>query len=311
MPVTSPNSCGSPDLSQEILDTLSVEADFDLPDLDLEGEDYQLPKELGNSLYEDVSDIEICDLTEKKIDGNGVFDVVMASLKVHLRDEYQQGRLTGADYVKVYVESSIAALSSSMTFLLSKDKAHYEAMMLQIQARAAEIAGVLARVQLAEAKVAYAIRVSEMKGVRADYAFKMMNLSLADADYCIKLAQKEMMEEQRLTQVQETAGKAYQVTQMMPAQRQLTIEQTNQSRAQTMGTRLDAVPVTGVMGKQVQLYEQQITSYKRDAETKVAEMFLKVFITNLTLDEEFPVPEALLGTEISEVFASLRANVSL
>lgn len=110
----------------------------------------------------------------------------------------------------------------------------------------------------------------------------------------------------------------YNLQQMLPAQlatvqkQQLMIEeQTNAQRAQTTDNRMDATPITGVLGKQKELYSQQITSYQRDSELKVAKVFSDAWITQKTIDEGLVPPTSFTNTEIEKVLSQLRTKANI
>ena len=85
-------------------------------------------------------------------------------------------------------------------------------------------------------------------------------------------------------------------------------EQGEAQRAQTMDTRSDGSTVVGLLGKQKALYDQQITSYKRDAEVKAGKLWIDAWITMKTIDEGLLPPDQFTNTEINEVLATLKTN---
>lgn len=103
----------------------------------------------------------------------------------------------------------------------------------------------------------------------------------------------------------------YQYIAMLPAQRTLIEEQVEVQRAQTTDTRLDGTPVTGVAGKQKELYAQQITSYKRDAEIKAAKLFTDAWITQKTMDEGLVPPFVFTNPAFEAVMAKVKFNNGL
>jgi len=50
--------------------------------------------------------------------GDGLFDQLIAAVKVHVREEYTQQRITGADYSRVYLGAMEAVLTNSAQYLL-------------------------------------------------------------------------------------------------------------------------------------------------------------------------------------------------
>lgn len=95
---------------------------------------------------------------------------------------------------------------------------------------------------------------------------------------------------------------------LKPAQLTSINEQTNAHRAKTLDTRMDALPVAGAIGKQKELHSQQIISYERDVEAKIAKLFLDTYITTKTVDPDTLTPAELTSSNISAVIANLRTN---
>lgn len=91
----------------------------------------------------------------------------------------------------------------------------------------------------------------------------------------------------------------------------LTTEQSEAERAKTLDTRSDGSSVVGSVGKQKDLYTQQIDSFIKDAQHKTAKMYLDGFITQKTLDEGLPPPAELGQTNINAVLQGVRTNNSL
>lgn len=116
----------------------------------------------------------------------------------------------------------------------------------------------------------------------------------------------------------ETAGQTAQTTQttyqtgnILPQQLNLLKEQTEAQRAQTLDTRVDGAAVTGAMGKQKDLYNQQITSYQRSAETNAAKMFVDAWITQKTIDEGLLPPDGFTNPSLDGVLTTIKTNNSL
>lgn len=102
-------------------------------------------------------------------------------------------------------------------------------------------------------------------------------------------------------------------TQLNLIQEQITLtnEQGESERAKTLETRSDGATVEGSVGKQKDLYTQQIDSFIKDAQHKTAKMYLDGWITQKTLDEGLTAPTQLTNNEINEVLVAVRGNNSL
>ena len=94
-----------------------------------------------------MSEIPTSALTEAKVDGTGLFDILMQATKAHLEQEFTKGRIKGPEYAQVYLGSLTQILQTSASFLLEQRKSDLEEQMLQ-----AQIAETNARVLLVEAQ---------------------------------------------------------------------------------------------------------------------------------------------------------------
>ena len=83
-------------------------------------------------------------------------------------------------------------------------------------------------------------------------------------------------------------------------------EQKEAERSKTLNTRTDGTTIVGSVGKQKDLYTQQIDSFIKDAKFKTAKMYLDGWITQKTLDEGLTAPSELTNTEINEVLVANR-----
>ena len=107
-------------------------------------------------------------------------------------------------------------------------------------------------------------------------------------------------EQHKLNQLMPT-----QVT-LLEKQIDLLAEQKEAERSKTLNTRTDGMAIVGSVGKQKDLYTQQIDSFIKDAKFKTAKMYLDGWITQKTLDEGLTAPSELTNTEINEVLVANR-----
>lgn len=114
------------------------------------------------------------------------------------------------------------------------------------------------------------------------------------------------------------ATATYNLNNLMPAQlltiqqqRLMLTEQTEAQRAQTTDLRTDGLGVTGVMGKQKDLYAQQVTSYQRDAEVKAGKLFTDAWITMKSIDEGLLPPAGFANASIDTVLTAIKTNNEL
>lgn len=255
---------------------------FTVPAVDLAGSKFQLPSQTNNPLYAPVLQLDLDALTSGKVDGSGAFDRLMSSQKAHLKEQYDKGLITGDQYTKAYIELTSVAMSTALQMLLSKDQTYFQNLLVQAQARRAEVEAVTAMVQLETAKQQLAGAKFQADTLRAQYVLTMMQVASEDAKYGLAMIQSDLVR-----------------------------EQIEAARAQTLDTRTDGTTVVGSIGKQKALYTQQIDSYKKDAEYKVGKMYLDGWITQKTIDEGLTAPSQLTNAQIDSILTKLRANLNL
>lgn len=111
--------------------------------------------------------------------------------------------------------------------------------------------------------------------------------------------------------IEELKTKTFTNTSIAPAQHILLKEQGEAARAQTINTRSDGTVVVGVLGKQKDLYTQQVTSYQRDAELKAARVFSDAWITQKTIDEDLLPPNGFTNANIDQVLTTIKTKNGL
>lgn len=75
--------------------------------------------------------ITTADLTTKSLTGTGVFDELMASVNVHLQNEYSAQRIRGPEYATVYLGAMQTVMQQSIAFLLAKEKAEKDTALVE------------------------------------------------------------------------------------------------------------------------------------------------------------------------------------
>lgn len=279
-------ACGADTEANTLLTALTAGKNFDLPDVDLNGDQFKIPAEGSTGAFAPVSRLTNDDLTTGTIDGSGTFDALMRGFKAHLTIEYEKGRITGADFTKAYTALVEGAMSNATQFLLGRDQAYWQAVAAQLQARLAEIGVVTARVQLETAKAQLKAIYYQSLTAEAEYGLTKMKISSESMAYC---------------------SAKYQLEVMLPQQLKLLIEQTESQRAQTLNARTDGAAITGLLGKQKDLYSQQITSYKRDGEIKAAKLFTDAWITMKTIDEGLEPPVNFANDSLNRILRDVKS----
>lgn len=414
-----------------------------------EDEKYTFSTDDSNPLYSLPKDISLDELTDTRVDGDGIFDKMMKAVSAHLAKEFKGNRITGDKYAEIYSASINAIMGNATSFVLQKDQAKWAAIQAQMNARLAEIEATKGLIDLEKAKFETVQAQFDMNLTAAQFGLTKLQMSSEDAKHCairsdnalkdyelkyampadvaikqyertavmpstvamnnvqvdrILPAQAAISEFQnsRLQPIEEAiniinrdrimpaqADKAeFEVERLLPLELQqtqhvvnirqpreseliqeqievqraqtldnrtdnltpiggviglqkagllvdndtktyvlgnqlpkqvelvgeqidLTVEQKESERAKTLDTRTDGATVEGSVGKQKDLYDQQIDSFIKDAKHKTAKMYLDGWITQKTLDEGLNAPTQLTNNEINAVMAGVRSANNL
>ena len=276
-------SCSAEVEANRLLEELTKGDDFTLPDIDMSGPEWDIPGGDSSPIFGAISKVTNESLTTREVGGSGTFDALMESAHNHLKAEFKANRITGGEYTKAYIAMMESCMSNAVQFLLGRDQAYWAAAMAQIQA-------VTARVQLATSKAQFVLAKIQALSAKSEYALTKMKIATESETYCAAL---------------------FNADQMLPQQLKLITEQTEAQRAQTLDTRTDGTVVKGSVGKQKELYSQQITSYQRDAEVKASKLFTDAWITQKTIDEGLNPPNGFTNASIDTILTKLKSNNGL
>ena len=277
-----PTYGGDVNANQLMLSLMEGES-ITIPEIDFSDPSFQIPNDLESDLYKTVTRLTNEDLTTGVIDGPGTFDSLMRGFKAHLQGEFEANRISGAEYTKAFIALTAGAMQNATQFLLGRDAAFWQAVTAQANA-------ITARVQLETAKVQYAGILLEALNARANYALTKLKLATEDVTF---------------------ATGQFQLNFILPQQRLLLLEQTESARAQTLDNRTDGAAVVGVLGKQKDLYTQQITSYQRDAEVKAGKLWTDAWTVQKTIDEGLLPPANFQNATLDTVLTTIRDNNNL
>lgn len=272
--------CGAETEANTLLTSLLVGEDVTLPPIDYDSDTFQIPADILAGIKERATRLTIADLTTGEVSGSGAFDALMRGFKAHLQVEFDKGRITGAEYTKAYIALTESAMAQGVQFLINRDQAYWQAVTAQLAALTSRMTFETVKMQLSQAKF-------EALTAKGNYALTKLKLASESMAYC-------------------TAK--YGLDNMLPAQLKLVQEQTEAQRAQTLGTRTDGAAVAGVLGKQVQLYTQQITSYQRDAEMKAAKLFTDAWVVMKGIDEGLEPPTNFANDSLNSILARIKTN---
>lgn len=300
---------------------LTEDYELEIPEFDLNGPEFTLPFDSNSEMYKEIPKVTNCDLTEGEdsVAGKGTFDVLMQAVTAHLKLEFEAGRITGAEYTKSYIAAVSAAMGNGTQFLLQRDAAYW-------QAQTAQIAAITARVQMQIAKAQLIQTIYGAMREKAAYALTKMQTSVASAEYQVASYNNQYLQPMQLELLtKQSAGatlqnegydldnqtKDYNLTFVVPQQMKLVAEQTEAARAQTLDIRTDGALVTGSVGKQKDLYAQQIVSYQRKSEMDAAKLWSDAWTVQKTIDEGLVPPTNFTNTNVDQVLSQIRSKNGL
>lgn len=264
-----------------LIDALTTGVSIDIPVVDLSDPIFDMPGDIDSQTYQTITRLEIEEITDGQILGEGAFDIFMRSAKAHLRAEYEADRITGAEYTKAYIEMMGLAMTNAVQFVNNREATFWASQ--EAQART-----IIARATLEQQKADTAKSQIEANQAKAQYANAVLNLAITDIGH------------QKVS---------YELENVLPLQVQKLSEEVEAVRAQTNDVRSDGVTsVTGLIGRQKELYQQQITSYQRDAEVKAAKIFVDSWITQKTIDEGLTAPNAFTNASLDDVLTIVKEN---
>ena len=135
--------------------------------------------------------LNISELTTGSVTGNGVFDVLLKSVKAHLDQQFTQGRIKGPEYATVYLGSVDLAMQTGLAFVLQQRKNDLEAQVLEKQIA-------LATQELANAIIQGEVLTAQKCKLQAEFDFTQAQ-TVKSAQELELLTQKTATEKAQIT----------------------------------------------------------------------------------------------------------------
>ena len=237
----------------------------------------------------------ITDLTLKTLDGTGVLDQMLATMRVHLAEQFDKERIQGTEYAEVYLGAFQSTLAAAIQFLLARRKLGLDLKLqeAQISLTTAQEDQIRAEMQ----KIPYEIQALQKQLELADKQIAQADkqLELTEAQIQVQLKQLDLMAEQL---EQAKAQTAYY------EQRTIT------EKAQTSA----GVAATGsVIGTQIALMNKQADGYDRNAEQQAAQILANTWNVRRQTDEDTQAntTNKLDDASVGAVIAKLAAGINV
>lgn len=225
--------------------------------------------------------IPVEDFTEAKVEGKGVYDILMQANAAHLEKEFNASRIKGSEYAQIYLGTMQATMETAVQFFIQRHKLGYESKILEMQAKMAEVELEKVRVELEIARL-------NAQKIPAEIAVLEGQKCKLDAEYDVLVAQ-------RLKTASET---------------DLLVQKAATERAQTVGAGVDP---ESVLGKQILLYKAQADGFQRDAEQKAAKLLVDTWNVRRTTDEgteansQNQLTDTTIGRAVSKLLSGVQA----
>ena len=236
--------------------------------------------------------ITIDDLTKNELEGTGVFDELMRTVKAHLEAELTKGSITDVNYSSVYLGALQSTMDQSVRFLLERDKIGIQNDIALVQKANIEKEGVLLDIQT---------QIKEYELYNAKYQECLLHEQLA------KVASENASVQQSTANAKTQANLITKQIAKTDMEIKLYAQKTRTEEAQ-IRDKVDDVSVAGVIGRQKEMFRNQSNGYLRLAEQQNARLMLDAFAvlqTNAGLAEFEGTTAASWGVDPASVTAAV------
>lgn len=257
--------------------------------------------------------INTADLTTESIEGDGVFDVLMKSVALHLKTEFDAGRIRGNDYATVYTAAIGQAMGTAAQYALAKPGAEQEVLNLQatltgIEAQTAKteaettnIQAALPNIQLQDdlttAQIAQVEKAVEKATEEIALVAAQTKSEQAKVSHTVATADSILGQQAALVAAQVAKAEAEEA---------LLIKKEKTECAQTE----DVAVSNSVIGRQLTLYANQAKGYDVDQKVKVAKLFTDIAAVQLNINENYDTAgTGLENSAIADATTTARNSV--
>lgn len=276
-------------------------------------------------------DFNIDELTEGKLDGNGVFDKLMKTFELHLEREYNKQRIRGTDYANAYIGLINNALNQVSNYALEKSKLPLELQLLEAQIHKtatdtivatkqgglidAQIHKEMAQTEMLHLEMEYkfpkelALIDAQIANMKAEIALKEKELALRDKQLDISIIELRIKEQQLRLAEYEVQVKAPAEVRSINAQADLYNQKVVTEKAQTDAS---VIGKGSVIDHNNKVLAQQAISYDNDSKLKATSMLVDTWKVRRNDDpDEAPVndinklADPNIGTAVVKVLQSV------
>jgi len=241
--------------------------------------------------------VTVDELTKGEIEGTGVFDELMRSVKAHLQEELSNERITEVNYANVYLGAMTGVMKMSTDFLFIKDKTDVEVKLAEQQR---------ANLQVENALLEQKLELGRYALQNAKYEECTLKAQLAAAEASVQATLQSTANAK--TQAKVLVGQHDKLqTEILLYKQRIRTEQAQ------IHDLIDGVPVTGILGTQREMFRKQANGYLRHAEQQAARIFSDIFTVRFTEDTTSATPDDNYcgGAQVTAALSALLAGVAL
>ena len=243
-------------------------------------------------------------LTGGEKEGSGVFDELMRTIKSHVHEELSSGRITEKAYSEVYLGALQFALNSATNYALAYEKANKELAVLDEQIKQNQKQNELLELQKEQLSIANATakynldvmlpaQLLQLKK-QTELVVEQVNQATAQtaqitAQIALTKKQQDLVDEQirdaKDKYTNPTGGINKAQYDKLMAEKAIADQKLLTEKAQIADT-VNGVPVTGLVGKEITLKQNQADSFLRNAEIQVAKLYSDTFSVMYSTEAE-------------------------
>ena len=243
-------------------------------------------------------------LTGGEKEGSGVFDELMRTIKSHVHEELSEGRITEKAYSEVYLGSLQYALNAATSYALSYEKANKELEVLDEQIKQNQKQNELLELQKEQLRIANETAQFNLDYILPEQLIQMkkqneklteeINHTIAQATHVtaqtVLVKKQEALVDEQIRDAKDkhtnpTGGINKAQYDKLIAEKAIADQKLLTEKAQIADT-VNGVPVTGLVGKEITLKQNQADSFLRNAEIQVAKLYSDTFSVMYSTEAE-------------------------
>ena len=243
-------------------------------------------------------------LTGGEKEGSGVFDELMRTIKSHVHEELSEGRITEKAYSEVYLGALQFALNAATTYALSYEKANKELEVLDEQVKQNQKQNELLELQKEQLRIANETAKFNLDYILPEQLIQMkrqneklteeINHTIAQTTHVtaqtVLVKKQEALVDEQIRDAKDkhtnpTGGLNKAQYDKLMAEKAIADQKLLTEKAQIADT-VNGVSVTGLVGKEITLKQNQADSFLRNAEIQVAKLYSDTFSVMYSTEAE-------------------------